>query len=115
MDLRGETESGSMMVLFWSTKDAQSRMVNAWMSRHTDGYQYLSICVDADTWTARQYAELDNIAPSARVIGANEHRHSLISRMDLKSGMKLFRLADGRIKTMVPVSDIWDSIAMVGS
>lgn len=109
VDVQRMGEPASTKVMIWSIKDAKSRLINAWMSRRIKGERYLSVCMDADSDEADQYARLDNVSPQAVILSI----HDMPSRWQeemLESDPKLFTLSHGLVQSVVKMENLWTEI-----
>ncbi len=98
-----------VLVVLWSHSDAQSRMVNAWMSKQHGDSTILSLCVDASTEDAKYYALIDGLSPDIKVIGAEKNKQ-LIQKLNLSKSLRIFSISDGVISEATTPAREWVKI-----
>lgn len=109
-------EERAILVL-WSTKDAESRAVHAWLSQTAhlspERPALYSLCVDADEETAKYYAMLDNVNPQQQLWGTGSSKPmKRWMRQALKNqdSCSIFYTTRGKIQSVERSSTLWKQI-----
>lgn len=105
------------ILVLWSTKDAESRAVHAWLTQTQDlgpmTPAIYTLCIDADEETAKYYAMLDNVN-SERVLWSTGNSKPVARwiRKALKHEETgtIFYTTRGKIQNVEQSSALWKKI-----
>ena len=99
-----------VQLLLWSRKDAKSRMVNVWLSQKQQDAPFISVCIDADTETAKRYAAVDGVETTTHVVGIDASK-DLANWLSTKKQLGAILFENGIIKEPCSAEKLWSQIA----
>lgn len=109
IDLQDIGTDNVTLVVLWSKRDPKSRMVNSWLSHKGVPDKVISVCIDANTEEAKQYASIDGVSPEICIKGTNQSK-KLVKELGMSKGLKTLTIENGVIVNSTGTAVLWDQL-----